>query len=74
MKKERCQLQGTTEDALFMDIFNSDILYADAPHIFSIEQWLLKRHQGAKVLKHKLMKRNSSLWPRRSGNKMLTVL
>lgn len=58
----------------FMGIFNSDILYADAPHILSIEQCLLKRHQGAKVLKHELMKPNSSLWPQRSGNKMLTAL
>lgn len=74
MKKERRQLQGTMGDDLFMGIFNSDILYADAPHILSIEQCLLKRHQGAKVLKHELMKRNSSLWPQRSGNKLLTVL
>lgn len=42
--------------------------------IYSIELCLLKRHQGAKVLKHKLMKQNSSLWPQRFGNKMLTVL
>lgn len=74
MKRKRFQLQRTMGDALFMGIFNSDILHADAPHILSIEQWLLKRHQGAKVLKHKLMKLNSSLWSLRSGNKMLTVL
>lgn len=74
MKRKRCQLQGTMGDAPFMDIFNSDILYADAPHILSIELCLLKRHQGAKVLKHELMKQNSSLWPQRSGNKMLTIL
>lgn len=74
MRRNSCQLRGTMGDTLFMDIFNSDILYADAPHILSIEQWLLKRHQGAKVLKHKLMKWNSSLWHQRSGNKMLTVL
>lgn len=49
------------EDGLFMVIFNSDILYADVPHILSIEQCLLKRHQGSKVLKQKLMKWNSSL-------------
>lgn len=73
-ERKRCQLQGTMGRHCFMGIFNSDILYADAPHILSIEQCFLKRHQGAKVLKHELMKWNSSLWPQRSGNKMLMVL
>lgn len=36
MKRERCQLQGTMGDALFIGIFNSDILYADAHHLLSI--------------------------------------
>lgn len=57
-------------NALFMHSFNSDILYVDAPHIVSIEQCLLKRHQGTKVLKQKLMKWNLSLF---SGNKLLMI-
>lgn len=40
-KKNWCQLWGTmVANTLFMDSFNSDILYADAPHIVSIEQCL----------------------------------
>lgn len=59
------------DSTLFMDAFNSDILYVDAPHIVSIEQHLLKRHQRTKVWKQKLMKWNLSL---DSGNKMLMIL
>ena len=41
---------------LFMGLFNSDILHADAPHILSIEQWYLKDIREDKVLNHELTK------------------
>lgn len=70
MKKKCCQLRGTMRNTLFMDIFDSDILCVDAPHILSIEQCILKDIKGP-VLKPELMKQSSSLW---SGNKMLMDL
>lgn len=83
--KKICQLQqGRNEEKdmsaagpwrlLSLWAFLIVTFYADAPHLLSIECCLLKRHQGAKVFNQELMKWNSSFWPQRSGNKMLTVL